>query len=54
MLAVTGEEGWDVEALPLRSGWRMWKRWGMSLEMLRFEGVEMLEGRLEDIAQRDS
>lgn len=51
---LVGEEGWSVVEGLEGVGWRMWKRWGMSFEMLRFGGVEMLEGREEEIAVRDS
>lgn len=49
-----GEEEEEVEAAGLSSGWRMWKRWGTSLEMLSSGGMEILEGREEERAERDS
>lgn len=42
---LVGEEGWSVAEGFEGEGWRMWKRWGMSFEMVRVGGGEMLEGR---------
>lgn len=51
---LVGEEGCSVVEGLEGFGWRIWKRWGISLEMLRLGVVEMLEGRVEEIAVRDS
>lgn len=51
---LVGEEGCSVVEGLEGVGWRIWKRWGVTLEMLRLRVVEMLEGRVEEIAVRDS
>lgn len=54
LVGAVGDAGWLVEGVDFWSGWRMWKRWGISFETLRVGGWEIVEGRSAERAQRDS